>query len=300
MIKGKVLITGSSGLIGSALTLLLKSQGYQVAGLLRTAQTDQPSWDIQQKSLVLKEYKNPDIIIHLAGESIAEGRWSESKKKRLIDSRILSTQLLVEHFKKAIPPPKLFICASAIGFYGNRGNETLSESSAVGGDFVSQLAEQWEQSSQAIKQAGTRLVNLRTGLVISKNAGALAKMLPVFKMGLGGKIGSGEQMMSWIDINDMIQAVLFIIENLNIQGPVNMVSPNPVSNQHFSQALAKQLKRPCKFPLPELIVKLMFAEMGKELLLSSTLVVPKKLIDSGFEFKYKKIEDSFYKQLAKV
>ncbi|PKH02397.1 TIGR01777 family protein [Psychromonas sp. MB-3u-54] len=298
MDKGKVLLTGSSGLVGTALSELLKAQGYQVGRLLRRDQADQPYWDIKQQYLALKDFENPDVIIHLAGENIGDGRWTKDKKKKLRDSRILSTRLLVEHFKKVLPPPKLFICASAIGFYGNRDHEKLDENSAAGADFVSQLALDWEESSQGIKEAGTRLVNLRTGLVISKKGGALAKMLPAFKLGLGGKIGSGEQIMSWIDINDMIRAVLFIIENENLQGPINLVTPNPVTNQVFSQLLAKQLNRPCFFPLPEGLVKLLFAEMGKELLLSSTRVNPKKLLDAGFVFKYAKLENSFFQQFG--
>ncbi|MFT5557614.1 MAG: hypothetical protein ACI9RZ_000066 [Sphingobacteriales bacterium] len=298
MDKGKVLLTGSSGLVGTALSELLKAQGYQVGKLLRSEQAVQPYWNIKQQYLALKDFENPDVIIHLAGENIGDGRWTKDKKKKLRDSRILSTQLLVEHFKEVLPAPKLFICASAIGFYGNRGDQKLDENSAAGTDFVSQLALDWEESSQQIKEAGTRLVNLRTGLVISKKGGALAKMLPAFKLGLGGKIGSGEQIMSWIDINDMIRAVLFIIENENLQGPINLVTPNPVTNQVFSQLLAKQLNRPCFLPLPERLVKLLFAEMGKELLLSSTQVNPKKLLDAGFVFKYAKLENSFFQQFG--
>ncbi|HEY7867149.1 MAG TPA: TIGR01777 family oxidoreductase [Psychromonas sp.] len=298
MNKGKVLLTGSSGLVGTALITLLKSQGYQVGRLLRSEQAGEPYWNIEQHYLALKDFENPDVIIHLAGENIGNGRWTDDKKKKLRASRILSTQLLIDHFKKVLPAPKLFVCASAIGFYGNRGDEKLDENSAAGADFVSQLALDWEESSQAIKEAGTRLVNLRTGIVISEKGGALAKMLPAFKLGLGGKIGSGQQIMSWIDINDMIRAILFVIENESIQGPVNLVSPNPVTNQEFSQLLAKQLGRPCLFPLPELLVKLLFAQMGKELLLSSTRVYPKKLLDAGFVFKYDKLEESFLQQLG--
>ncbi|MFT7053857.1 MAG: hypothetical protein ACJAU1_001414 [Psychromonas sp.] len=298
MDKGKVLLTGSSGLVGTVLSELLKSEGYQVGRLLRSEQAGQPFWDIKQHYLALKDFENPDVIIHLAGENIGNGRWTKDKKKKLRDSRILSTQLLIDHFKKVLPPPKLFICASAIGFYGDRGYEKLDENSAAGVDFVSQLASDWEESSQAIKEAGTRLVNLRTGIVISEKGGALAKMLPAFKLGLGGKIGSGEQIMSWIDINDMIRAILFVIDNERIQGPVNLVSPNPVTNKVFSQLLAKQLNRPCLFPLPELLVKLLFAEMGKELLLSSTRVLPKKLLDAGFVFQYVKLEESFLWQFG--
>ena len=298
MVKGKVLISGSSGLVGSALTALLTSQGYLVGRLLRDDQPGQPYWDINNKSFSLKEFENPDVVIHLSGENIGDGRWTTSKKKKLIDSRILSTQLLVDHFKESIPAPKLFICASAIGFYGDRGTQKLDETSLVGSDFVSQLALQWEEASQKIKQAGTRLVNLRTGIVISQKGGALTKMLPPFKFGLGGKIGSGKQIMSWIDIDDMVRGIAFIIENESLQGPVNMVSPAPVSNQLFTQSLANQLKRPCILPMPALMVKLLFGEMGNELLLSSTHVLPKKLIEAGFVFNYQTLQASLLKQLG--
>ncbi|MFT6984749.1 MAG: hypothetical protein ACJAT7_000550 [Psychromonas sp.] len=295
MNKVKILITGSSGLIGSALVPFLQAQGFMVGRLLRRPHDTEPFWNINDNSLVLKEFKNPDVIINLAGESIASGRWTEQKKQQLIDSRILSTRLLVKHFQKA--PPKLLINASAIGFYGNRGQQKLDEDDSAGDDFVSRLAVQWEKSSQSIKALGTRLVNLRTGIVISQKGGALAKMLPVFKFGLGGKIGSGNQIMSWIDINDLLTAILFIIKNQYVEGPVNMVSPNSVSNQQFTRLLAKQLQRPTLLPLPAFVIKLLFAEMGEELLLASTNVFPKKLIDAGFQFEYATLEKSLLKQL---
>lgn len=298
MLKSKILIAGSSGLIGSALVPFLQEHGFEVGRLLRQAQYLHPYWDIKQRSLHLQTFTTPDVIINLAGVNITERRWTKKNKQRLIDSRIDSTELLVEHFRSVSPPPKLFINASAIGFYGDRGVQKLDESSSAGKEFVSQLASQWEKASQTIRQAGTRLVNLRTGLVLSKNGGALAKMLPAFKFGLGGKIGSGQQIMSWIDLNDMLNSILFIINNRQIQGPVNIVSPNPVSNQQFTKLLAKQLKRPCLLPLPAFLVELIFAEMGKELLLSSTNVMPGKLIDAGFEFKYATLERSLLEQLG--
>lgn len=297
MFKAKILIAGSSGLIGSALVPFLQKHGFEVGRLLRQPQDLHPYWDIKQRSLHLQTFTAPDVIINLAGVNIADRRWTKAYKQQLINSRIDSTELLAQHFSKVSPPPKLFINASAIGYYGDRGGQKLDESSPAGKDFVSQLASQWEKSSQTITQAGTRLVNLRTGLVLSKNGGALAKMLPPFKVGLGGKIGSGQQIMSWIDLDDMLNAILFIINNPQIQGPVNMVSPNPVTNQTFTQVLAKQLKRPCLLPLPAFLIKLLFAEMGKELLLSSTCVIPRKLIDAGFSFKYATLEKSLLKQL---
>lgn len=296
MRKAKILVAGSSGLIGSVLVPFLQAQGFIVGRLLRQPQNDHPFWDINNNILHLKEFSNPDIIINLAGENIASGRWTKQKKQQFIDSRILSTQLLVKHFQEM--PPKLLINASAIGFYGDRGLQRLDESDSAGHDFVSRLALQWEQSSQAIKKFGTRLVNLRTGIVLSQKGGALAKMLPAFKFGLGGKIGSGNQIMSWIDINDLLMAILFIIHNPYIEGPVNMVSPNSVSNQEFTRLLAKQLHRPSFLPLPEFLIRLLFAEMGEELLLASTNVFPKKLIDLGFEFEYATLEKSFLKQLG--
>lgn len=291
----KILIIGSSGLIGTALTTYLQSQGFEVGRLLRIKQDNHPYWTVEPTTFHLKEFSNPDIIINLAGENIANGRWSNKKKKQLIDSRIETTKLIVEQFKHN--PPKIFMNASAIGFYGERGEDIVDEESVAGEDFVSKLAVQWEDSCEAIESPRTRLVKIRTGIVLSKEDGALAKMLPAFKFGLGGKIGSGKQYMSWIDINDFCHAILFIIKQPTLSGPINLVSPIAVTNKSFSQALSKQLVRPCIFPLPSVIVKLLFGEMGKELLLASTHVKPTKLLDAGFQFEYKLLEESLLKQL---
>jgi len=295
--KMKILIVGSSGLIGSALTPYLQSQGFEVGRLLRYKQNNHPYWCIEPCCFHLNEFSHPDIIINLAGENIASGRWTDTKKAKLLNSRLQTTQCLVEQFKNN--PPKLFINASAIGFYGNRGQEVVDENSIAGRDFVSNLATQWEACCTPIESEKTRLVKIRTGLVLSKQGGALAKMLPAFKFGLGGKIGSGKQLMSWIDINDLCHAILFIIQQPSLMGPINLVSPNPVSNKQFSKALSKQLNRPCLFPLPSPIVKLLFGEMGKELLLASTHVKPTKLIDAGFQFEYEQIQESLLKQLKR-
>lgn len=291
----KILINGSSGLIGSSLIPFLKDQGYEVGRLLRFQQDEHPYWDIDTASFHLKGFSDPDIIINLAGESIANGRWTEKRKQQLINSRLQTTSLLVQHFKQK--PPKLFINASAIGFYGERGPSLVDEKSDAGKDFVSNLAKQWEASCDAIQSPQTRLVKLRTGIVLSKEGGALAKMLPAFKLGGGGKIGSGKQFMSWIDIEDVCHAIQFIIQKPMISGAVNLVSPSPVTNKDFSLALSKQLNRPCIFPLPSTIVKLIFGEMGKELLLASTRVIPTKLLDAGFKFQYSSIQHSLMHQL---
>jgi uncharacterized protein (TIGR01777 family) len=292
----KILINGSSGLIGKSLTAFLQAQGYEVGRLLRFQQDEHPYWDIDTAKFHLKDFADPDIVINLAGENIGNGRWTEKKKELLINSRLQTTSLLVEHFKQK--SPKLFINASAIGFYGERGVSIVDENNGAGKDFVSDLAKQWEESCKPIQSQQTRLVKIRTGIVISKAGGALAKMLPAFKFGGGGKIGSGKQFMSWIDIEDVCRAIQFIIEQPMISGPVNLVSPSPVTNKVFSQALSRQLKRPCIFPLPSAVVKVLFGEMGTELLLASTRVNPTKLIDAGFKFEYPLLENCLLKQLG--
>ncbi|GLS90408.1 epimerase [Psychromonas marina] len=291
----KILIIGSSGLIGSALVPYLQQQGFEVGRLLRVKQKQHPYWCVDPLNFNLKEFANPDIIINLAGENIADGRWSEKRKQQLIDSRVKTTELLVKHFKHN--PPALFINASAIGFYGERGSQIVDENSDAGNDFVSQLAQQWEDSCADIESTTTRLVKIRTGIVLSNKGGALAKMLPAFKFGGGGRIGDGQQMMSWIDINDLCHAILFIIEQKQLSGAVNLVSPNAIDNQTFSQALSKQLCRPCLLPLPRFMVKLLFAQMGEELLLASTHVKPTKLLDAGFQFEYDSIQKSLAMQV---
>lgn len=296
MKQTKILIAGSSGLIGTALVPFLQAQGFQVGRLLRQQQDKHPYWNIDKNSFCLKEFTRPDIIINLSGEGIATGYWTKKKKQLLINSRLNSTKLLIKQFKQH--SPTLFINASAIGFYGDRGDLLMNENSPVGDDFVSHLSSQWEIASQGIIDAGARLVNLRTGIVLSPEGGALAKMLPAFKFGLGGRIGSGKQLMSWIDINDFCSAILFIINHQTINSAVNMVAPNPVSNQIFSEKLARQLKRPCLLPVPAFMVKLLFGQMGRELLLASTNVTPKKLLDAGFKFKYEQLEMSLKQQLG--
>lgn len=295
--KTNVLITGSSGLIGSALIPLLEAHGYAVHTLTRSPNSSTPYWNIEAKEIHLNGCPNPDIIIHLAGENIAKARWTDNVKQKITNSRLQSTQVLVDFINNSPAPASLFICASAIGFYGNRGQQPVDEETAKGSDFVSGLAEQWENISKQVKHKQTRVVNLRTGIVLSKKDGALAKMLPPFKMGLGGRIGSGKQIMSWIDLEDELKAILFIMQQPQLTGPVNLVSPHPVDNQTFSIILANTLRRPCILPLPAFMVKLLFAQMGEELLLSSTNVRPTKLLKAGFKFEYELLEDSLNNQL---
>ncbi len=275
----KVYISGSHGLIGSALKERLEAEGCTVEGLSR---------DFKQ----LISFEGVDAVVHLAGESIAEGRWNAAKKKRIEVSRVVGTRQLAEQLANSSVKPKVFISASAIGYYGDRNDEILNETSAAGTGFLSAVCEKWEESALPAEQAGIRTVKIRTGIVLSKQGGALAKMLPPFKMGGGGKLGSGKQFMSWISLDDMVGIIPFLIENENVSGPVNLVAPNAVTNLEFTKALGAVLHRPVVMPLPAFAARLIFGEMADALLLSSTRVTPKKLLDKGYSFKHADLQSA--------
>jgi uncharacterized protein (TIGR01777 family) len=224
-------------------------------------------------------------VIHLSGETVA-GRWTAAKKKLIRDSRVVSTQNVSNALAQAENKPGVLICASAIGFYGNRGDELLSEGSRSGSGFLAAVCREWEAATQVAADAGIRVVNLRIGIVLSRNGGALKQMLLPFRLGLGGSIGSGRQYWSWIHIADLVAAALYIVETAKVSGPVNMVSPNPVINAEFTEMLARALRRPAIFPVPAFVLQLIFGEFAKEGLLSSTKVLPEKLTGSGFHFLY--------------
>jgi hypothetical protein len=226
-----------------------------------------------------------DAVIHLAGESIAS-RWTESKKKAIRDSRVLGTRHLAEALARAASPPRVLISASAIGFYGDRDDEILREDSSSGGrGFLPEVCREWEAAAGPAVQAGIRTAFLRTGIVLSADGGALKQMLPPFRMGLGGKIGSGRQWMSWIDLCDEIGAIRHILTNESLRGPVNSVSPHPVTNAEFTKTMASVLSRPAIFPMPAFAARLVFGQMGDELLLGSQRVEPAKLLASGYAFQ---------------
>jgi len=281
----QILITGSSGLIGSALMDKLSSQ-HNCQGLLRhTQDATQPHWDIASQSVDFRGF-DADVIIHLAGENIAAKRWSEKHKKNIYDSRIQGTRLLVDHLLKLPKPPKLVISASAIGYHGNRSEQTLTEEDPPGNDFVSRISIDWEYETRRLVTAGIRVVNIRTGLVLSRAGGALQKMLLPFKLGLGGRVGSGQQFYSWIGIDDVTAAIEHIIQTPELEGPVNLTAPEPVTNKTFTKQLAAALNRPAFFPMPAFAANLVFGEMAQELLLASTRVLPGKLLKSGFTFQH--------------
>src|SRR5277367_2836590 len=288
----RVLISGASGLIGAALAAPLEAQGTQLVRLVRgrAANSGEILWkplaDSAGAPLAASTVSGFDAVIHLAGETIA-GRWTEAKKKAIRESRVLGTRNLAKALARAGSKPKVFVCASAIGFYGDRGNEVLTEEGSRGQGFLPELCGEWEEASRIAAEAGIRTVNLRTGLVLSAKGGALGKMLMPFKLGLGGRIGSGRQWWSWIQIDDLVGAIQHVVEAESLMGPVNMVAPNAVRNAEFTKVLASVLGRPAIFPVPGFALALAFGNMAAdELFLASQHVTPVKLEASGYRFQY--------------
>ncbi len=233
-----------------------------------------------------------DAVINLAGEGIGDRRWTDSVKQQLRDSRLLTTASLIEYFKRANQKPAVFISGSAIGVYGLHGDEKLDEQASGDDSFSSKLCRDWEAQAAEAEALGIRCCYLRTGVVLGKNGGALSKMLPPFKMALGGPMGSGQQWMSWVHMDDLVNAIVYALETPSINGPINGTAPNPVTNKAFSKALGVALNRPAIIPMPAFVLKLMMGEMAEELLLSGQRVVPAKLTQSGFEFKYPQLDDA--------
>ena len=288
----RVLITGASGLIGQALQRSFQEKGYEMLLASRAEPKDENSiyWDAVDGFAEPERLEGIDAVVHLAGESISGLRWTDEKKKAIRDSRVQGTRSVVGAISKLRERPRVLVSASAVGFYGERGDEELTESSAAGDEFLSHVAKEWESEARRAEDAGIRTVLLRSGIVLSKDGGALGTMLIPFKLGVGGVVGSGKQWMSWISLEDEVRIINFAIENENLRGAVNAVSPNPVTNHDFTKTLGDVLYRPTILPLPEFAVSMIFGEMGDALLLSSTKVLPKRLLDAGFEFKYPELK----------
>jgi uncharacterized protein (TIGR01777 family) len=288
----RILVSGVSGPIGAALLPALQTRGYDVARLVRgpAAGERQISWD-PAKPISSESVSGFDAVVHLAGESIV-GRWTDAKKLRIRNSRVAGTTNLAQALAQAKDKPHVFVCSSAIGYYGDRGNEVLNEQSAPGGGFLPEVCREWEAATKAAADAGIRTVQIRTGVVLSPKGGALGKMLTPFKIGVGGRIGDGRQWMSWIDVQDMVGAIHHILKSDLLQGPVNMVAPKPVTNAEFARALASILSRPAIFPVPAFVVKLAFGEMGETVLLGSQRVEPTQLVMSGYPFRFSSLRAS--------
>lgn len=291
----RIAVSGASGMIGSAVVAALKSGGAKIARLARPGARPDSSnelipWNPAQP-MDPESVSGFNAVIHLAGESVF-GRWSAEKKARIRDSRIPATANLAQALAQAKVKPRVFLCASAIGYYGNRSDEILNEDSAVGTGFAADLARDWEEATKPAADAGIRTVRMRIGIVLARHAGALAQMLPPFRAGIGGRVGSGKQWMSWIDLDDLVGAVQHILKTESLAGAVNLVGPDPVTNIQFTKTLASVLHRPALFPIPAFVMRLAFGEMADELLLASDRIEPKRLLDSGYNFQFPTLRSS--------
>ncbi len=286
----RLLVSGASGLIGTALLASLEAQGTQIVRLVRgrVSNAAQVSWD-PLAPVSAAAVSGFDAVVHLAGESIV-GRWTEEKRRAIRDSRVLGTRHLTAALAQCDVKPRLLVCASAIGFYGNRGDEILGEKSPIGRGFLPEICSEWEDATGPAAAAGIRTVNIRIGLVLSAKGGALAKMLTPFKLALGGRIGSGRQWWSWIHVDDIVGGIQHAIRTESLSGAVNLVAPNAVRNAEFTKVLASVLGRPAIFPVPEFALRLAFGQMAaQELLLASQRVEPGKLLASGYTFRFSEL-----------
>ncbi|MFH0879163.1 MAG: TIGR01777 family oxidoreductase [Lentisphaerota bacterium] len=284
----KIAVSGSSGFIGSALLPELVAEGHQVLRLARTtgpAPASTVRWNPVTGMVDRKQFEGVEAVIHLAGAPVA-CTWTPASKALIRDSRVLGTRQLVENLVGLSSRPRVLLCASAIGYYGNRGHQLLNENSPAGSGFLAEVCAEWEGVTELAATAGIRVVRMRLGAVLSPYGGILRRMLPIFRWGLGGPVGDGRQFMSWISMKDTIKAIQFLLGKDSIRGPVNLVSPQPVTNREFSKTLGRALSRPAFFPFPAFAVNLFFGEMGRELLLSSAQVEPNRLKEAGFVFQH--------------
>jgi uncharacterized protein (TIGR01777 family) len=289
----KILITGSTGLVGNAICEKLGAEGHDFFSLVRREPRGEREirWNPEGGTIDSAALEGFDAVIHLAGEGIA-GRWTAAKKQRIRDSRLKGTRLLCKSLAKLARPPRVLLSASAVGFYGNRGNEILTETSAPGNTFLSKLCTEWEAAADHADQNETRVVKLRLGVVLSRKGGALQKMLLPFKLGAGGIIGNGKQYWSWVAIDDVVGAVRHALTTETLRGAVNVVAPNPVTNREFTKTLGSVLSRPTIFPMPAFAARLAFGEMADELFLASARVHPARLLESGFKFQHAELNDA--------
>jgi hypothetical protein len=293
----RVIVTGSTGLVGTALVRSLLADGHEVTRLVRGGSqgfrapgTAAVHWDPERGEIDAKALEGHDAAVHLAGENVGEGRWDDEKKRRIMESRRKGTGLLAGALAGLSAKPRVLVSASATGYYGDRGEEILREESASGSDFLSEVCREWEKATLQASQAGVRVVHLRIGVVLSGEGGALQRMLTPFKLGLGGKLGSGSQYMNWITLEDLIGVIRRAVEDESLRGPVNAVAPQQVTNAEFTKALGRALGRPTVFAVPAFAARLAFGEMADALLMASTRVEPARLKEAGFEFKYPEIE----------
>ena len=287
-----ILVTGSTGFIGSALVPFLTAGGHTVRRLVRSEPTGEAEfrWQPESESIDMKGLEGVDVVVHLAGENIAAGRWTPAKKARILDSRVKGTRLLCESLAELAEPPKVLVCSSGVGYYGARVEGVVNEESPLGDGFLADVCHQWEAAAAPAVEKGIRVVNLRTGIVLDLAGGTLARMLTPFKMGVGGKLGNGKQYISWLALDDILEIIHHTLVTEGLRGPVNAVTPEPVTNIQFTKTLGRVLGRPTIFPMPTFAVHLIFGEMADETLLSSIRAEPAQLLESGYTFRYPELE----------
>ena len=298
----KILVTGSTGLVGSALLPFLRSKGHEVFRLVRSQAKTGPTeiyWNPEQGIDDTTRLEGMDAVIHLAGENIAEGRWTQEKKARIRESRVTGTRVLSEALARLAAPPRALLSASATGYYGDRGDEILREESAPGSDFLAEVCRDWEAAAEPAARRGIRVVYLRFGVIFTPKGGALSKILAPFQFGVGGRLGSGQQYMSWVTLDDVVGVIDHALNVETLSGPVNVVAPNPVTNYEFTKTLGRVLSRPTIFPVPSFAVRLAFGEMGDAALLSSARVEPARLKESGYVFQHPELESALRQILKK-
>ena len=303
--KNRVLLSGASGLIGSAVRRELETAGWDCRQLVRRKpqKPDEIEWQAGKGAgLDAAGLGEPEVAIHLSGAGIADKRWSKERKRLIVDSRVESTRALVEALSGLEPKPRLLICASAIGIYGDRGDDVLDEDSAPGTGFLPETCLKWEAAAAEAAKAGIRVVSTRFGIVLAKEGGALKQMLPVFRWGLGGPLGNGRQWMSWVSLRDVARALAFLADPAQAEGPaveaVNVVAPNAVTNAEFARQLGKELHRPAFLPVPGFVLRLVFGEMADAALLASMRVRPKRLEEMGFRFEDTMLWEAFHSAMA--
>jgi uncharacterized protein len=302
IVSGRIILSGASGMLGGALLGTLTRRGIPALQLLRRKATDegQLQWNPGADRIIENSapLEGAEAAIHLSGANVAAHRWTDAYRRELGASRVESTHKLATLLATLEAPPKTFVVASAIGIYGDRGDEVLTESSQPGSGFLADLCRQWEAAAEPAVQAGIRVLHMRFGVVLGPGHGALQQMLPPFRVGLGARLGSGRQWMSWVSLADVIDAILFALEQSTLAGAVNVAAPNPVTNAEFTRALGRQLHRPAFLSVPAFAVRMLFGQMGDEALLASARVMPEKLLASGFQFSLPKIEEALRAALA--
>ena len=297
----RVAVTGSSGLIGSAYGEMAEKNGVDVVRLVRRDPLPGQSeirWDPEAGEVSEEGLAGVKAVVHLAGENIGARRWSSAQKARIRDSRVKGTKTISSAVARLDPKPDVLVCASALGYYGDRGDDVLTEDAAAGSDYLAQVGVEWEEASRSASDAGVRVVNLRFGLVIGRDAPLLTRQLPTFRLGLGGRLGSGRQFFSWISLDDAVRVISYAIDTPTLAGPINVCSPNPVTNAEFTKTFARALSRPALFVVPRFAMKAAFGEMA-DTMFSSVRMSPARLVDSGFQFKHPDLEGALRHALGR-